>query len=149
VTPRLTKPMEGETVPPAPKMEVPEIWLGWLRNAMSMVVNSPTGTAYATRIEDERFAMGGKSGTSQVRRISTAERAAGIVSNEDRLWQYRDHALFVAFAPVHAPRFVCSVVVEHGGGGSSKAAPIARAALIDVQRRFGASDLADAGPVLR
>ncbi|MGF1627135.1 MAG: penicillin-binding protein 2 [Alphaproteobacteria bacterium] len=149
VTPRLTRPREGEPVVVAPRMDVPDIWLEWLRQAMSMVVNSPTGTAYANRIEDERFAMGGKSGTSQVRRISTAERATGVLSNEERPWQHRDHALFVAFAPVHAPRFVCSVVVEHGGGGSSKAAPIARAALIDVQRRFGASDLADAGPILR
>lgn len=149
VTPRLTKRLEGEVAPPAPKMDVPDIWLGWIRDAMSMVVNSERGTARGARIEDDRMAMGGKSGTSQVRRITAAERAAGIISNDDLPWERRDHALFVAFAPVHAPRFVCSVVVEHGGGGSAKAAPIARDVLIDAQQRFGAAELADAGSVLR
>jgi penicillin-binding protein 2 len=149
VTPRLARPAEGETLPPPPRMDVPEIWLNWMREAMSMVVNSPSGTAYGARIPDERLAMGGKSGTAQVRRITAAERAAGIRSNDELPWQYRDHALFVAFAPVHAPRFVCSVVVEHGGGGSSKAAPIAREALLEAQRRFGTAELADAGPLAR
>lgn len=149
VTPRLTKRLEGDAVVQAPKMDVPDIWLGWMRDAMSLVVNSPKGTAHGARIEDERIAMGGKSGTSQVRRITAAERAAGIISNDDLPWERRDHALFVAFAPVHAPRFVCSVVVEHGGGGSSTAAPIARDVLIDVQQRFGAAELADAGTLRR
>lgn len=147
VKPRLTRPAEGEVLPAPPRMDVPEMWLEWMREAMSMVVNSPAGTAYGARIEDERLAMGGKSGTSQVRRITAAERAAGIRSNDELPWEYRDHALFVAFAPVHAPRFVCSVVVEHGGGGSSKAAPIAREALLEAQRRFGTAELADATPL--
>lgn len=54
-----------------------------------------------------------------------AERLAGITKNEDRPWAHRDHALFVGFGPVEAPRYAVATVVEHGGGGSSMAAPIA------------------------
>src|SRR3546814_10279237 len=64
-----------------------------------------------------------------------AERAAGVTKNEQLPWRRRDHALFVAFAPVHKPRYACAVVVEHGGGGSAVAAPIARDILLETQRR--------------
>jgi penicillin-binding protein 2 len=76
--------------------------------------------------------MAGKSGTSQVRNISAAERETGVVDNVDRPWKERDHALFVAYAPADAPRYAVAVVVEHGGGGSLAAAPIARDALLRV-----------------
>jgi penicillin-binding protein 2 len=76
--------------------------------------------------------MAGKSGTSQVRNISAAERETGVVGNNDLPWKQRDHALFVAFAPVEAPRYAVAVVVEHGGGGSGVAAPIARDILLRV-----------------
>ncbi len=74
--------------------------------------------------------MSGKTGTSQVRNITAAERARGVSRNEDLPWNRRDHALFVAFAPAEAPRLAVSVVVEHGGGGSKVAAPIARDILL-------------------
>ena len=61
-----------------------------------------------------------------MRNITAAERARGVISNEDLPWDRRDHALFVAFAPFDAPRVAVAVVVEHGGGGSVAAAPIAR-----------------------
>jgi penicillin-binding protein 2 len=106
---------------------------------MSAVVNEQGGTAYTARITDPLFAMGGKSGTSQVRHISQYEREHGVRKNTDVPWRERDHALFVAFAPVGAPRYVCAVVVEHGGetggGGSAVAAPICRDVLIEAQRR--------------
>jgi len=71
--------------------------------------------------------MAGKSGTSQVRRITMRERqTTGVLGNDELPWKYRDHALFVAFAPVDNPRYACSVVVEHGGGGSGVAGPIVR-----------------------
>ena len=79
--------------------------------------------------------MAGKTGTSQVRRITLAERAAGVFKNEDLPWRRRDHALFVGYAPVHNPRYACAVIVEHGGGGSKTAAPIVRDILTETQRR--------------
>ena len=70
--------------------------------------------------------MAAKTGTSQVRRITAEERARGVISNDDLPWERRDHALFVCFAPVEDPKFAVAVVVEHGGGGSTAAAPLAR-----------------------
>ena len=78
--------------------------------------------------------MGGKTGTSQVRRITLQEREAGLKKNEERPWRERDHALFVGYAPVSSPRYACSVVVEHGGSGAKAAAPIARDVLREVRR---------------
>ncbi len=108
-------------------------------DAMSAVVNETGGTAHWTRIVEPGMEMAGKTGTSQVRRITEAEREEGIISNEDLPWHRRDHALFVAHAPLEDPRFACAAIVEHGGGGSRVAAPIARAILLDTQRRYGAS----------
>ena len=70
--------------------------------------------------------MAGKTGTVQVKRITKEQREKGIVDNIDRPWRERDHALFVAFAPYQRPKYAISLVVEHGGSGSSMAAPIAR-----------------------
>lgn len=81
------------------------------------------------------MAMGGKTGTSQVRRISMAEREGGVRKNAEKPWRERDHALFVGYAPVNAPQYVVSVIVEHGGGGSTSAAPIASVLLEEAQRR--------------
>jgi penicillin-binding protein 2 len=108
--------------------------LDFVRRAMSAVVNSETGTARASRIDDKDFKMGGKTGTAQVRRISKAEREQGVIKNAQLPWEERDHALFVGFAPADNPRYAVSVVIEHGGGGSSVAAPIARDILTEVRR---------------
>jgi penicillin-binding protein 2 len=102
---------------------------------MDAVCNEIGGTAYGARITDEGMAMGGKSGTAQVRHITQAEREHGLRKPDQIPWKDRDHALFVAFAPVQAPRYVCAVVVEHGIGGSKYAAPIARDVLRECQRR--------------
>ncbi len=113
--------------------------LAMVIDGMTAVVNEEGGTAYAARIKEAGFAMGGKSGTSQVRRISQYERDHGLRKEDELPWKDRDHALFVAFAPVGAPRYVCAVVVEHGGieagGGSAVAAPIARDVLLEAQKR--------------
>ena len=100
--------------------------LRMMRAAMFDVVNDRRGTAYGSRIIDDAMRMAGKTGTSQVRNITAAERAAGVTKNEDLPWERRDHALFVNFAPYDNPKYAVAVVVEHGGGGSSAAAPIAR-----------------------
>jgi len=142
VTPRLTVERVGiKGVTPFPKGEaaplglIPE-HLAHVRRGMERVVNSPTGTARRSRITDPDRRMAGKTGTVQVRRISKAERKTGIIKNKNLPWKERDHAIFVGYAPVDNPRFSVSVVVEHGGGGSSTAAPIARDILIEVQRLF-------------
>jgi penicillin-binding protein 2 len=101
---------------------------------MTRVSNSQRGTAFRARIKEEEFALAGKTGTSQVRRITKAERQTRVLKNKERPWKNRDHALFVAFAPISAPRYAVSVVVEHGGSGSGAAAPIARDILLETQR---------------
>ena len=93
---------------------------------MNAVVNGETGTAKSSKIVDPTMLMAGKTGTSQVRNISAAERETGVVGNDNLPWEKRDHALFVGYAPFDAPRYAVAVVVEHGGGGSTAAAPIAR-----------------------
>jgi penicillin-binding protein 2 len=104
-------------------------------SGMNAVTNEPGGTAYGARITEVGLEMGGKSGTSQFRQISAAERERGIKKGEQLPWKDREHALFIAFAPVGNPRYVCSVFVEHGIGGSKYAAPIARDVLRECQRR--------------
>ncbi len=137
VTPTLTRRLDG--VPPAARefasIGVSEPSLRMIRGAMDAVTNERRGTAYRARIKEAGMEMGGKTGTSQVRRITKAERERGIKKNEELPWQERDHALFVGYAPTEAPRYAVAVVVEHGGGGSKAAAPIARDVLIETQRR--------------
>ena len=93
---------------------------------MERVVVGKNGTARNYKIGSKDFEMAGKTGTVQVVRISEAEREKGLIKNEDRPWKKRDHALFVGYAPASKPKYSISVVVEHGGSGSSVAAPIAR-----------------------
>ena len=109
--------------------------LDLVRRGTDGVVNDPLGTARRAHIAEPGFEMGGKTGTVQVRRITKAEREKGVRKNEDLPWKERDHAVFVGYAPVHAPRYAAAVVVEHGGGGSKVAAPIAHDLLLATQRR--------------
>jgi penicillin-binding protein 2 len=158
VEPRLTRQIIDADGSQASPVEVPEFAkigvdpdrLEWIKSAMAGVVNVPGGTAYRSRIRESGFEMGGKTGTVQVRRISKAEREQGVRKNKNLAWIERDHALFVGFAPVKAPRYAVSVVIEHGGGGAAKAAPIARDILLKVQRRDpsrrGAKDGLAGGP---
>src|SRR5216683_4159761 len=145
VVPRLIRaegvlPPGGDRAPPDfPALGVNPHVLALVLDGMNAVVNEQGGTAYAERITDPGFAMGGKSGTSQVRSISEYEHEHGLRKISQIPWKERDHALFVAFAPVGAPRYVCATVVEHGGmrggHGSEVAGPICRDVLLEVQRR--------------
>jgi penicillin-binding protein 2 len=119
-------PRDDEASAEAPALGVSDWSLGFVREGMHRVVNGERGTARAARLPNSQIAMAGKTGTSQVRRISRAERATGVRKNEEKSWEERDHGLFVAFAPYQAPRYAVAVVVEHGGSGSQSAAPIAR-----------------------
>ncbi len=128
VSPRLIKSVDGVETPErgGDSLGLNENHLRQIRAAMYEVSNSRRGTAYGSRIIEDAFRMAGKTGTSQVRNITEAERARGVTSNEDLPWKRRDHALFVNFAPYDNPQIAVAVVVEHGGGGSTAAAPIAR-----------------------
>jgi penicillin-binding protein 2 len=111
---------------------------------MHEVVNGERGTAREQRLPDPAGVMAGKTGTSQVRRIGRAERLTGVRKNDEKPWEERDHALFVAFAPFEQPRYAVAVVVEHGGSGSQTAAPVAR----DIMIRTLELDPSRARPVL-
>jgi penicillin-binding protein 2 len=133
VVPRLVhKPDAGETS--FETLNVSPSHLEVVLEGMTRVVNGKRGTARAVPLESDEFQFGGKSGSVQVKRISRAERLLGKIKNKDRPWRDRDHALFVAYAPLEAPRFAVSVVVEHGGSGSTMAAPIARDILAEAIR---------------
>lgn len=132
VEPRLIRSRNGVEIsaPPAPALEIDPVFLAAVRDGMDAVVNSTKGTANGSRIVTADMHMAGKTGTSQVRNISAAEREGGVTANDDLPWEQRDHALFVAFAPVDAPKYAVALVVEHGGGGSAVAAPLARDILL-------------------
>ncbi|MDG1997123.1 MAG: penicillin-binding protein 2 [Emcibacteraceae bacterium] len=90
------------------------------------VYNHPRGTSFRYRSKSKDYKFGGKSGTTQVTGISTAERQSGVTKNDQKEWIGRDHALFVGYGPVDNPRYAVSVLLEHGGSGSIDASPIAR-----------------------
>jgi len=118
-----------------PAIDVPERHLDVVREGMRRVSNDQGGTAYRARIAEPGMEMAAKTGTAQVRHISMSEHLSGVRKNKDLPWQQRDHALFVCFAPVAAPRYALSVVVEHGGGGAAVAGPIAHDIMLETQRR--------------
>ncbi len=93
---------------------------------MDAVINDPIGVAFAQRMRKKGMSFGGKTGSAQVRRITQSERDDRVRKNEEKPWIERDHALFVGYGPLENPRYAVSVIVEHGGGGAKKAAPIAK-----------------------
>ena len=128
VVPRLIHMIDDEEVPLAPAADLglnPDN-LRAMHEGMFAVMNSQRGTAYGSRIAEASMVFAGKTGTSQVRNISAAERARGVIKNDQLPWNRRDHALFTGYAPYDNPKYAVVVVVEHGGGGSAAAAPVAR-----------------------
>lgn len=116
----------------ANKINVSSSNLEVVKEGMYAVVNVPGGTTYWTaRFDYKGIKMGGKTGTTQVRRISMKERQSGILKDSELPWHLRNHALFVGYAPHDNPKYAVAVLVEHGGGGSSVAAPIAKKILLD------------------
>lgn len=109
---------------PAGPMPFPAEHLDIVRNAMSEVVNG-AGTAVRSRLPLDSVQMAGKTGTAQVRKIAGGQRGGVGVP-----WKYRDHGLFVCFAPVDRPRYAAAVVIDHGVGGSRAAAPVASDVLL-------------------
>jgi penicillin-binding protein 2 len=129
IQPRL---LMGKPRKPIPALHVDPEHLEFVRKAMGSVVNDH-GTAVGSKLPLDGILMAGKTGTAQVFRLG--ER--GHQSN----WALRDHALFIAFAPVDKPRYAIGCIIEHGGFGASAAAPIVRDSmtyLFDKQKAFAA-----------
>ena len=93
-------------------------------DAMFGSTNEVGGTSYRSRYDDKKYQFAGKTGTSQVKRITEAERKLDLKQSQIE-YKNRDHALYIAFAPYKEPRYSLSVLIEHGGSGSKAAAPIA------------------------
>ena len=139
VQPHLTRAVGGVVRPGTeatdwPLLGLPERELHAVREGMWAVVNERDGTAPIARLAFPDIQMAGKTGSSQVRRVSREQREHGFRS-ENLPWEFRPHALFVAFAPYDAPRYALAVVVEHGNAGAAMAAPIARDIMTDVLTR--------------
>jgi penicillin-binding protein 2 len=96
-----------------------------VQEAMFASTNEVRGTSYSSRIENPKYQFAGKTGTSQVKRITKKERELDL-KTIDIPYNNRDHALYIAFGPYKKPRYALSVVIEHGGSGSIAAAPIAK-----------------------
>ncbi len=111
--------INGPLVTP-PRLNIPPEHLAVVHDGMNRVVNMG-GTAARSRLPLDNVTMAGKTGTAQVRRIAGSQRGGDAMP-----WKYRDHGLFVCFAPVENPRFAAAVVIDHGMGGSRAAAPVAK-----------------------
>ncbi len=140
-TGRIVQPRMLADTPQKPfaPLDIPPDFLEVVRQGMDDVVNGPGGTARASALRVPGIRMGGKTGTAQVRRISAGFRGGAGVP-----WKFRDHALFIAFAPVDNPRYAISVIVEHGIGGSKAAAPIAKDVMTWIYDREQAEKRLDA-----
>lgn len=126
ISPRIVADMARDESYFAP-LDVNPFHLETVQRTMEMVMEEG-GTAHDYARRKSATKQAGKTGTAQVRRISLAERQAegGVLENDELPWASRDHALFVGYAPAEAPQVAVSVIVQHGGGGSSVAAPLAR-----------------------
>jgi penicillin-binding protein 2 len=141
VQPHLTRsvggrPLRGGRGEDWPSLGIAERDLRLVRDSMWAVVNEPGGTALASRLPASLgVVMAGKTGTTQVRRVSREQRERGFnVRSVPREW--RPHALFVAYAPYDNPLYAVSVLVEHGISGSGAAAPLAKDILVDTFTHF-------------
>ena len=133
----------GEDLKQAPPLNINPEHLAYVREAMWSVCHEPGGTAFKPEgLGIAGVQMAGKTGTGQVRGISSSERADRIRKNKELPWKLRDHSIFVGYAPYDAPRFAVGCLVEHGGSGAKRAADITRAVLKLALERDGISALA-------
>ncbi len=140
IEPHLTRSIAGVLQPGSKPddwaiLDIPERDLHLVREGMWQVVNEPGGTAPIARLGEGHGQMAGKTGSSQVRRVSRELRERGGFKSENLPWEYRPHALFVGYAPYDAPRYAVAVVVEHGNAGAATAGPVARDIMAETLRR--------------
>ena len=108
--------------------------INFVKDAMYAATNEPGGTSFSSRLKDSKHMFAGKTGSSQVKKFTEEQREADV-KQEDLEYKFRDHALFVAYAPVKDPKYAISVVVEHGGSGSKAAAPVAKKVIQKLMER--------------
>ncbi len=96
-----------------------------VQDAMFSSTNEPRGTSYRSRLNDPKYQFAGKTGTSQVKKITERDRELDLKTFEIP-YEERDHALYVAFGPYKNPRYAISIIIEHGGSGGTVAAPLAK-----------------------
>jgi len=137
VSPRLVHSVGSRVLPRAEpaKLDFTDEALTKVRAGMNKVMNEPGGTAFSWRIPDAGFEMAGKTGTAQVRVYSQAEHQAGMKSNASLDWKLRDHALFIGFAPVQAPKYAIVCMIEHGAVTAHPHVQMARDILLFAQKR--------------
>jgi penicillin-binding protein 2 len=137
VSPRITRVIgrEAQPRPQLNRLQVSDAALAAVQQGMNMVTNEPGGSAYAWRITQPGFEMAGKTGTAQVRRITKEDRATGHVGNAGVPWNLREHALFMAYAPVGNPRYACATIIEHGAATEHYQVQMARDVLLFTQQR--------------
>lgn len=131
VGPHITRRVGGELQTGSntsdwPVLDIDDRNLAIIRQGLFEVVNTPSGTAYASRLTLDGVQMAGKTGTAQVHNNSAAEKQKNF-NDMTMAWEDRPNALFVGYAPANAPRYAIAVVVEHGNFGAQSAAPIAKA----------------------
>jgi penicillin-binding protein 2 len=120
VQPTVVNPLSGTEPAPFADLDIDPKHLRAVQRAMRAVVHEGSGTGKRASMTDYGFEVAGKTGTSQVTRLSA------LRSQRSLPWRFRDHALFVSYFPVDAPKYAVSVIVEHGGSGGTTAAPLAR-----------------------
>ena len=99
-------------------------------NALKAAVQEPSGTAYKLNLDNPNFVkIGGKTGTSQVVRIKEEDREDDLYKTKEIEDRFKDHSVFVGYAPIDEPKYIASVIIENGGSGSAVAAPIAHKVL--------------------
>ena len=139
IEPHLTRTIAGDLQPGSsasawPSLGLPERNLHAVREGMWAVVNEPGGTAPLARLPLPNVQMAGKTGSVQIRNVSREQREHGYKS-DNLPWEFRPHALFVAYAPYDVPVYALALVVEHGNAGAQAAAPVARDIMVDVLTR--------------
>lgn len=125
VIPRFVHSIEGQKImPPSfPPLDFDPENQEIIRRGMVLAMQGD-GTGARAQLDDPFFQLGGKTATTQVKRITMEERERGVFGNADRIWEHRDHAMMTTFAPTNDPKYAAILVVDHGGFGGSVAGPL-------------------------